>query len=110
MVCVIDAGSKPSKRQFRSHLGQDLAKLLFCRCYAPMPGEWIQPELDLIVADHFAMLVLDIAGRPYNKAEHNRALQDASGRSKGSIEFKHRNISAVLRLLGQPIITGYLPA
>jgi len=75
-----------------------------------MPGEWIQPELDLIVADHFAMLVLDIAGRPYNKAEHNRALQDASGRSKGSIEFKHRNISAVLRLLGQPIITGYLPA
>jgi len=33
---------------------------------------WIDAENDLIVADHFAMLADDVAGRPYNKAEHRR--------------------------------------
>lgn len=75
-----------------------------------MAGGWTQDELDLIVADYFAMLADDIAGRPYVKSQHNRALQERTGRTKGSIEFKHQNISAVLRLLGQPVITGYLPA
>lgn len=75
-----------------------------------MAGDWTQSELDLIVADYFAMLADDIAGRHYVKAQHNRVLQESTGRTKGSIEFKHQNISAVLRLLGQPVITGYLPA
>jgi len=56
---------------------------------------------DAIVADHFAMLADDIAGRPYGKAAHNRALQARIGRSHGSIAFKHRNISAALQGLGQ---------
>lgn len=75
-----------------------------------MSGEWTDVEIERIVADHFAMLADDIAGRSYNKAEHNRELHAAIGRSRGSIEFKHRNISAVLKLLGQPVVTGYLPA
>lgn len=75
-----------------------------------MADEWTQTELDFIVEDYFAMLARDIRGEPYVKAEHNRQLQAKIGRTKGSIEFKHQNISAVLRLMGEPVIQGYLPA
>jgi len=56
------------------------------------------------------MLADDIAGIPYNKAAHNRGLQGRIKRGRGSIEFKHQNISAVLLGLGQPWIPGYKPA
>ena len=76
-----------------------------------MAGEdWTTPEIDDAVADYFAMLAEDIAGRSYNKAAHNRGLQQRIGRGRGSIEFKHQNISAVLLGLGQPWIPGYKPA
>lgn len=57
---------------------------------------WSDREIDLIVTDYFAMLAADLAGQSYSKIEHNRALQRLTGRSKGSVEFKHQNISAVL--------------
>jgi hypothetical protein len=72
---------------------------------------WTDPENDLIVADYFAMLADDIAGRPYNKAEHRRLLRAGlNNRSDGSVEFKHQNISAVLKGLGEDWIPGYKPA
>ena len=72
---------------------------------------WSTEENDLIVADYFAMLADDIARRPYNKAEHRRALRFAlEERSEGSVEFKHQNISAVLKGLGEDWIIGYKPA
>lgn len=55
------------------------------------------------------MLKNDIANVPYVKAQHNRVVQAATGRSKGSIEFKFQNISAVLRRFGLPWVTGYVP-
>ena len=73
-------------------------------------GPWTDDENDLIVADYFAMLAADLAGRPYVKAEHNRRLRTRLDRSRPSIEFKHRNISAVLKGLGETWLTGYLPA
>ncbi len=73
-------------------------------------GPWTDAENNLIVADYFAMLGADLAGRFYNKAEHNRQLRGQIDRSRHSIEFKHRNISAVLKGLGESWITGYLPA
>ena len=74
-------------------------------------GDWTDAENDLIVGDYLDMLADDLAGRPYNKAAHNRALQVLlPGRSHTSIEFKHRNISAVMQVLNQPWIQGYLPA
>jgi len=74
-------------------------------------GDWTDAENDQIVADYFDMLADELAGRPFNKAAHNRALQKRlPGRSHKSIEFKHRNISAVMQLLNQPWILGYLPA
>jgi hypothetical protein len=75
-----------------------------------MAETWSDGEIDLIVADYFAMLAADLSGAPYSKAEHNRALQTMIARGRGSIEFKHQNISAVLLGLGQPWIEGYKPA
>jgi hypothetical protein len=72
---------------------------------------WTDAENDLIVADYFAMLADDLLGRPYGKAEHRRALLPLlNGRSEGSVEFKHQNISAVLKGLGEDWIPGYKPA
>lgn len=73
-------------------------------------GAWTDRENDLVVADYFSMLAYDHAGRPYNKAEHNRRLQRLVARSRTSIEFKHQNISAVLKGLGEQWIPGYKPA
>lgn len=74
-------------------------------------GPWTDQENDLIVADYFAMMANDIAGRPYSKAEHRRALLPLlNDRSEGSIEFKHQNISAVLVSFGEGRLPGYKPA
>lgn len=73
--------------------------------------DWSDAESDLIVADYFAMLADDLSGRRYNKAEHRRRLTPLlSNRSDGSLEFKHQNISAVLKGLGEDWIPGYRPA
>ena len=71
--------------------------------------DWTDAELDLIVADYFAMLAQEQAGEPYVKAHHRARLIEQTGRSAGSIEFKHMNISAVLDEIGEPIIRGYRP-
>ena len=73
-------------------------------------NSWTDEENDLIVADYFAMLADDLAKHPYNKAEHNRELRDRIHRGPGSIEYKHQNISAVLKGLGESWIRGYAPA
>ena len=75
-----------------------------------MSEAWSDLENDTIVADYMAMLADDLAGRTYSKAEHNRALQTLIGRGRGSIEYKHQNISAVLMGLGETWIAGYKPA
>lgn len=71
--------------------------------------DWTRDEVEATVADYFAMLEAELSGEAYSKAEHNRRLQAVIGRSKGSIEFKHQNISAVLVNFRQPFIAGYLP-
>jgi hypothetical protein len=74
-------------------------------------GPWTDEENDLIVADYFAMQADEMAGRPYNKAQHRRSLMPLlASRTEGSIEFKHQNISAVLKGLGEDWIPGYKPA
>lgn len=68
---------------------------------------WTDEELDLIVADYFAMLRAEQAGLPYVKAHHAAELMARTGRTHRSVEFKHMNISAVLEEIGQPTIRGY---
>jgi hypothetical protein len=76
-----------------------------------MPAPWSRDEVELIVADYFAMLRAELSGEAVNKKEHNRRLRtQLDDRSSGSIEFKHANISAVLLNLGDlPYIDGYKP-
>ncbi len=68
--------------------------------------DWNEVELDAIITDYFAMLGIELARRPYVKAEHRAALTRLTG---GSIERKHQNISAVLMELGLPWVWGYKP-
>jgi hypothetical protein len=72
-------------------------------------GDWTADELDLIIADYFAMLGAEIRRVSYDKTQHRRALMAQIDRSNGSIEFKHQNISAVLQQLDLPWINGYKP-
>lgn len=70
-----------------------------------------EKEVELIVVDYLDMLVTELTGEKYNKAAHNRALQDhLDSRTRGSVEKKHMNISAVMTELGYPCIDGYKPA
>jgi hypothetical protein len=66
-----------------------------------MAGDWSDGQNDAIVSDYFAMLANDIVGRPYSNAEHNRLLQAMIDRPSGSIDYKHQNITAVLKGLGE---------
>jgi hypothetical protein len=73
-------------------------------------GAWSQSEVEATVAAYFGMLQQELAGLPYNKAEHNRRLQAQIGRTRAAVEYKLQNISAVLVNHGQVYIRGYLPA
>jgi hypothetical protein len=77
----------------------------------PLAGkEWTPNEVRLIVADYFDMLEMELLLKPYNKSDHRKQLaKQLAERSRGSIEFKHQNISGVLVDLGMPYIEGYKP-
>lgn len=73
-------------------------------------NDWSRDEVEATVADYFEMLRKELAGVPFNKVEHNEELRRfLDDRSKGSVEFKHANISAVLTLHGYPYVDGYKP-
>jgi Domain of unknown function (DUF3883) len=73
-------------------------------------ADWSRLEVEAAVTDYLDMLALDLRGEQFNKAEHNRRLvRVLNGRTRGSIERKHQNISAVLIELGYPYIDGYKP-
>ena len=71
---------------------------------------WSRVEVEVCVASYLTMLALELNGQRYNKTEFAEALmRKLDGRSRGSVEFKHCNISAVLLALGYPSINGYKP-
>jgi hypothetical protein len=75
-----------------------------------MANDWTREEVEAAVADYFDMLEKEISGIPYSKIDHNRRLQKILvNRSKGSIEFKHQNITAVLIENEFANIPGYKP-
>jgi hypothetical protein len=73
-------------------------------------SDWTPREVEACVRAYLDMLALEIAGQPYSKAEFNRRVQQETQRSKGSVEFKFQNVSAVLDQVGRRWITGYKPA
>jgi hypothetical protein len=72
--------------------------------------DWTDAENDLLVADYFEMLGEELAGAPYVKATHRRLIVEQTRRPEKSVEWKYRNVSAVLEKLGLPRIRGYAPA
>lgn len=73
-------------------------------------ADWSRAEVEAIVDDYLSMLTSELAGTPYSKAAHRRALLPRlAGRSDQSVEFKHANISAALLAAGFPYISGYKP-
>ena len=71
-------------------------------------ADWSNIEVELIVADYFSMLKAELIGQPFNKTEHRNKLRPLlNNRPDGALEFKHRNISAVLMKHGYPNIVGY---
>ena len=76
----------------------------------PAHKDWTEQEVGLIVADYFDMLEAEVLGKSFKKSDHRKALAPKlKGRSDGSIEFKHQNVSGVLVELGLPYIEGYKP-
>lgn len=71
---------------------------------------WSHQEIRLIIQDYFSMLERELQGVSYNKTEHrNELMMKLKGRNDASIEFKHSNISAILKLTDLPFIDGYKP-
>lgn len=76
-----------------------------------MAEDLTREEVEVIVSEYFDMLSKEQAGIRFNKSEvRRRILPLLRNRSHSSIEFKNRNISAVLARVGQPYIRGYIPA
>ena len=73
---------------------------------------WTIDEVETIVTGYFQMLRMQELEQKPNKAEQNRRLKALlPARNLASIEYKHRNISAVLLRLGaQPLLgTSHFP-
>lgn len=62
--------------------------------------DWMAEQVAIVVANYFLMLERERAGDKINKAELYRRLAREVGRSEKSIEWKLRNVSAVLEELG----------
>lgn len=73
--------------------------------------DWSDAELHAALDTYFEMLRHEQNGLRYNKAAYRRALlSKLNDRSETSVEFRMRNISAVLDELCEPWIKGYRPA
>ena len=70
---------------------------------------WASDEIDVVVASYFGMLRAELAEQPYVKARINREVQALTGRSRGSVERKFQNISAILLGMGAVFVDGYKP-
>jgi site-specific recombinase XerC len=67
----------------------------------PTPGterrDWTRLEVAATVSSYLEMLLMELRGVPYNKAQYRRGLlQLLNNRSEGAVERKHQNISAIL--------------
>lgn len=69
-------------------------------------------EINASVKAYLYMLGMQREGKKFVKAKINRQVLDLElkNRSKGYLEFRHRNISYVLSILGETYVKGYLPA
>ncbi|MGG5889812.1 DUF3883 domain-containing protein [Falsiroseomonas sp. HC035] len=75
-----------------------------------LPGStWTASQVNHCVAAYTDMLQHELAGQSYVKATYNEQVRLATGRSKGAVELKFANVSAVLDEMGLRWLKGYLP-
>jgi hypothetical protein len=80
---------------------------------AERPGDdWTPREVEVIVRLYVRMLGLDVRGERLVKTEEYRRVieSDLPARSQPSVEYKLRNVSAVMEQMGLPTIRGLRPA
>jgi hypothetical protein len=70
---------------------------------------WSDQENDLAIDAYLEMLKAELDGRSFVKRQYIRSVTASTGRTRGSVEFKFANISAVLQDLGMPWVDGYKP-
>lgn len=75
-------------------------------------AEWSEAELRATVRVYLAMLAAEQAGQAYSTAKIRQRLREGAltRRSEPNVEYRMRNIAAVLASHGRPTIKGYLPA
>ncbi len=73
---------------------------------------WSDAEFGAAVQAYLQMLGHEHRREPYQKAAISREYRDGplAARSKQSFDYRMRNISAVLKDMGEPWLPGYVPA
>lgn len=71
--------------------------------------DWDSIEIDATLEAYFRLLVAELAGAPLTKAAENTRVREIVQRSRGAVEFKFQNVSAVLRDLHVYWVRGYKP-
>ena len=70
---------------------------------------WTNDDVDQLLRVYNVFLTAQLQGDAYTKASAVRDLAALQGRSKGSIECKMMNVSAVLQMHGLDWVKGYKP-
>ncbi len=71
--------------------------------------EWTGADLAVVVGDYVAQLEKTLAGKPFDRATHDRTVRFMTGKSDMPITWKQGEISAVLSLLGLPTLRDMPP-
>lgn len=66
--------------------------------------EWTGAELAVVVGDYLAQLEKTLAGRPVDRATHDRTVRFVTGKSGMPVMAKQGEITAVLSLIGLPTL------
>lgn len=71
--------------------------------------DWTGADLAVVVGDYVAQLEKTLAGKPVDRAAHDRSVRFVTGKSDMPISWKQGEISAVLSLIGLPILKDMPP-
>jgi len=72
-------------------------------------SNWSEEENEFVVRKYFEMLSLQFSDEDFVKADYWRSVMESTGRTKGAVEYKFQNISAILDEIGMRWVKGYVP-
>lgn len=108
---IPDGRNRATVARFNLDTLQPSQRPMVTQAASASSDEWTDEELRTTVAAYLQMLRAEQTGQPYSKTKYNERLREQAlpTRSKASVEFRMRNISAVLAEAGHPWINGYKP-